>query len=318
MTSSLLQALAKKNRSRPPIWLMRQAGRYLPEYRRLREKYSLKDLFFTPELAVQVTKMPLERFGFDAAILFSDITVVAEALDLPLSFSEGPKLKEWVTPASVHKLGATFEKLSPIIEVIHLLKKDLSVPLLGFCGAPFTVASYLVGSLEMALSWMHKDPKSFQVLLEKIADATSAYLKMQVDAKVDAIQIFDSWANHLTPDEFFTYSLPFIQRFVNEVKVPCIFFMRGIGPYIDKIPCAVSVDETVCLQKARQLTDQPLQGNLNPELLFQPLDVIKEKTLSILQDMQKDPAFIFNLGHGIKPNTPLEAIYCLVETVDRL
>ncbi len=310
-----LDALRNQNQLRPPVWLMRQAGRYLPEYRKLREKYSLRDLFFTPELAAEVTLMPIVRFGFDAAILFSDITVTAESLGLSLDFSEGPKLADWVTPSNLHQLILMPEKLAPMIETLHLLKKDLQVPLIGFCGAPFTVATYFVGGLEKAISWMRTSPESFLLFLEKIADATILYIQMQEKAEVNAIQIFDSWANHLTPEEFLIYSLPFVQRFVNAVSCPSIFFMRNVSPYIDKIPCAVSIDESFCLKKARKMTQHPLQGNLSADLLFEPLDVVKSKTLSVLEDMKEDPGFIFNLGHGIKPNTPLDAVYTLVDTI---
>lgn len=296
---------------------MRQAGRYLPEYRELRKKYRLRDLFFTPELAALVTKMPVDRFGVDAAILFSDITVVALALGLALDFSEGPCIYPPVEPASLGTFSFAPENLSPIISAIDLLKKDLSVPLLGFCGAPFTVASYLIGDMEKTKLWMRSDPKSFQTLIDVLTSVTISYLQMQEKAGVDAVQIFDSWANVLTREEHRQYSLEPLKKLVDAVKIPSLFFMRESGPYLEEIPCAVSLDWTVCPQAARRRTSQPLQGNLDPDFLFQPLDKIEKQTEDLLVLMRNDPAFIVNLGHGVKPNTPVDAVRCFVETAKR-
>lgn len=299
MENKLLAALQGKNRGRPPVWLMRQAGRYLPEYRELRRCYSLKELFFTPELAAKVTMMPIDRFGVDAAILFSDITVVVESLGFHLDFNEGPVI-------SLKKAPDSLEPLSPIIETIKLLKAQLNVPLIGFCGAPFTIAHYIIENLDEKL-------QSFKFLLEKIADVTAAYLRMQVAAGVDAIQIFDSWANRLTPEQFRKFSLPYVERFCNAVAVPAIFFMRGAGKYMEEIPCAVSLDWETDLVEARRQTKKTIQGNLNPDLLFEPLALVREKTQALLESMKEDPAFILNLGHGVKPHTPVEAVECFVQ-----
>lgn len=307
----LLKALHRKNSGRPPVWLMRQAGRYLPEYRALREKYSLRELFFTPELAATVTLMPLKRFPLDAAIVFSDITVVALALGLELDFREGPIVTPKVTPQT--PLSFAPEKFSSMIEAIKLLK--LSVPLLGFCGAPFTVASYLA---EDALHWLRSDPVTFHQFLQKIEVLTKTYLQYQVDAGVDAIQIFDSWANVLTKEEFLKFSLPYVRRLIESVKVPSIFFMRGGACHLDELstlPAALSLDWEISLADVRQKIALPLQGNLHPELLFESLPIIRKKTKQLLVSMQDDPAFILNLGHGIKPGTPVEAVQTLIEAV---
>ena len=312
--SLLLKALQNKNEGRPPVWLMRQAGRYLPEYRALRQKYSLRDLFFTPELACQVTKMPVDLLGVDAAILFSDITVVALALGLELDFQEGPQITPEVTPSTLNRLGFSPEKLEPIIQAITLLKQDLSVPLLGFCGAPFTVASYLVGDLEKTKFWMREDPQSFQKFLATVEKISALYLQMQERAGVDAVQIFDSWANVLTKEEHQIYCIEPLKRLVGSVKIPSLFFMRESSPYLEEIPCAVSLDWTVCPKNARERTKQPLQGNLNPDILFEPLDQVREKTKTLLELMRGDSAFVLNLGHGVKPNTPVDAVRCFVDT----
>lgn len=249
--SRLLDALYKKNRGRPPVWMMRQAGRYLPEYRELRSRYSLRELFFTPELAVRVTKMPIDRFGFDAAILFSDITVVALALGLHLDFQEGPKITPEVTPQNVAALSFFPEKLSPIFQTIGILKKDLLVPLLGFCGAPFTVASYLIGSLEETTSWMRTDPFSFQILIDKITHITSLYLQMQEKSGVDAVQIFDSWANVLTPEEFRKWSLEPLKNLRSSVSVPVLFLCANVALILRK-SLAGSVLIGQCVQKRQE------------------------------------------------------------------
>jgi uroporphyrinogen decarboxylase len=188
------------------------------------------------------------------------------------------------------------------------------VPLLGFCGAPFTVASYLIGDLPKTVAWMRQDPSTFTKLLESILQATIWYLQMQERRGVDAVQIFDSWANVLTPEEHALYCIPFIEKLASAVNVPSLFFMRDVGPYISKVPCGVSVDWTLSMQEARGQTTKPLQGNLDPKLLFEPLSIIEKKTQEILLQMQGDPGFILNLGHGILPNTPLEAVCCFVDT----
>ena len=308
MVSSLLLALEGKNQGRAPIWLMRQAGRYLPEYRALRAQHSLKELFFTPHLAASISLMPLRRFALDAAILFSDITVVAEALGLSLSFNEGPCIAPRVVPGTCLPLFP--EKLDPIIQTLSLLKPQLQVPLIGFCGAPFTVASYLIGDLEETKKWI--GDKAFVHLLDQIAEVSCAYLRDQVAAGADAIQIFDSWANVLSREQFRTFSLPYLHKLIQSVDVPVIFFMRGAGAYLDEIPCAVSLDWETDLKEARRKTKKTLQGNLNPDLLLGPLSLLEEEVAKVLDAMQEDPAFIFNLGHGVKPNTPVEAIEHLV------
>lgn len=311
----LLNALQGKNQGRPPVWLMRQAGRYLPEYRALREKYSLKDLFFTKEHIVEVTKMPLKRFGVDAAILFSDITAVAEVMGLALEFQEGPRVFPQVTWETMQQLSFIPEKYDPILDAITELKQEIQVPLLGFCGAPFTVASYLIGGMDETLHWMRQDPISFEKLLDTILLSTIWILQAQEKRGVDAIQIFDSWANSLNFQEYEKYCLAPVQKIIQAIKVPALFFMREPSPYLEKIPCALSLDWTVSLKEARLRTKHPLQGNLSPKILFQPLDVIRKETKNLLELMRNDPAFILNLGHGVLPGTPVEAVQCFVESV---
>lgn len=276
---------------------MRQAGRYLPAYRKLREKYALRDLFFTPELAAQVTLLPIE-LGVDAAILFSDITVVALALGFQLDFCEGPQI-------TGHLQRRGIDILTPIAEAIGLVKPQLHVPLIGFCGGPFTVASYING-----------DP----ALLDPITEVTIEYLHMQEKAGVDAIQIFDSWADRLSKQEFQQFCIPYLKRLIDAVNVPVIVFMRGACQRVDALvqlgPDAISFDwGTEPLSELRKKVPMAVQGNLHPDLLYEPLPVIAKKTKDLLDSMQGDPGFIVNLGHGVKPDTPVEAVRCLINTV---
>lgn len=322
----LLKALAGLNQNnRPPVWLMRQAGRYLPDYQALRRKHSLRELFFTPELAAAVTLMPLEQLGVDAAILFSDITVVALALGFSLDFQEGPVISPLLESASdVERLKCLdVEKtLGCIGETARLSCSDL--PLIGFCGGPFTVASYLIekhsgGDLPKTKQWLYRDPKSFHLLLDKITEVSCKYLQMQVAKGAAAIQIFDSWAQVLSEELFQEVCLPYWKRLLASVNVPGIVFGRGNSfrvQAIEKIqPAAISIDWQLPISLARKQTNLPLQGNLDPDLLFAPIDRVKKETLKLLDSMRGDPGFIVNLGHGIKPGTPVEAVRSLIDTV---
>lgn len=293
----LLEALKGKNQSRPPVWLMRQAGRYMPTYRKLREKYSLYDLFFTPELAAEVTLMPIEQIGVDAAILFSDITVVALPLGFTLDFSEGPVIR-----GALARRG--LELLEPIAQAIRLIKPRLQVPLIGFCGGPYTVASYING-----------DP----ALLDPITEVTIEYIHMQEKAGVDVIQIFDSWAGRLSSDAFQTFCAPYLKRLIESTSVPVILFMRGASERVEELvrlrPDAISFDWGKPLADLRKQVPMAVQGNLDPDLLYEPFSVIRQKTEELLESMKGDPGFIVNLGHGVKPDMSVDAVKCLVETV---
>ncbi len=292
-----LDALKGQNRSRPPIWLMRQAGRYLPEYQALREKYSLRELFFTPELAAQITLMPIASLGVDAAILFSDISVVALPLGFILDFSEGPVIR-----GSLQQRG--INTLDPIAAAIRLAKAQLKVPLIGFCGGPFTVASYIQGDLS---------------LLNPIVEATIKYIGLQEAAGVDAIQIFDSWADRLSEREFQCYCSQYLKPLIEAAHVPIILFMRGASLRVDELvrlrPDAISFDEGRPLSELRKKVPMAIQGNLDPSLLYEPPPLIRQKTKELLASMKGDPGFIVNLGHGIKPDVSVDAVRCLVDTV---
>ncbi|MBS0625641.1 MAG: uroporphyrinogen decarboxylase [Verrucomicrobia bacterium] len=320
--SLLLQALQRQNQDRPPVWLMRQAGRYLPDYQALRRKHTLRELFFTPKLAAEVTRMPVEQLGVDAAILFSDITVISLALGFKLDFNEGPILEPmWNGASDLPRLDVR-SVLAPIGETVSLLKGD--VPLIGFCGGPFTVASYLIekhsgSDLPKTKQWLYRDPASFCRLLDQITDASCDYLQMQVEAGASAIQIFDSWAHVLSEEQFKQVCIPYWKKLLASVGVPGIVFARGNSFRVETIeaalPAAISVDWQVPVGALRKKSKAVLQGNLDPDLLFAPSEVVQEKTEALLESMRGDPAFIVNLGHGVKPGTPVESVRTLIETV---
>jgi uroporphyrinogen decarboxylase len=328
ITTSFLDALHCENKGMPPVWMMRQAGRYLPEYRKLRETYSLKELFFTPELAAQVTRLPIDLIGFDAAILFSDITVTALSLGLSLDFKEGPLIEPFVNPenhASLSRIDPQ-EVLSPIRQTIEILKQDLTVPLIGFCGGAFTVASYLIEKhngqeLPLTKKWLYRDPQSFQKLLDQITTVSIDYLQMQEKAGVDAIQIFDSWAHVLSQEHFQQFVLPSLKRLLESVRVPVILFMRGSCLRLNELaslkPSGISFDWQSELSEMRRKIPQNIavQGNLDPDLLYAPLSEIRRTTKRLMESMKGDPGFIVNLGHGVKPDMPVAAVRCLVDAV---
>jgi uroporphyrinogen decarboxylase len=294
---------------------MRQSGRYLPSYQELRQSHSLIELFTSTKLIVEVTTLPLTRFpSLDALILFSDITLIVLAFSAKLSFQEGPQI-DWPT------FCPSFDPapLRPVLDAIAILKQTSLRPLLGFCGAPFTVASYIFGGLEPTLTWMRQNPEAFKVLLDQIQKGSLWYLKAQEKEGVDAIQIFDSWAHHLSISEWQDYSLRYVEELSRAVTVPTLFFMRKLSQYLPWMGSlshmALSLGEEVPLSQIRKQTKQSLQGNLSPTLLLSPLGQIRQETESLLLSMEDDPAFILNLGHGVLPKTPPAAIEQVLDVV---
>lgn len=333
MSDLFLKALNCKNDSRPPVWLMRQAGRYMPEYRFLRKKHSFLEMCHNPELIAEVTKLPLNAFGMDAAILFSDILVIPEAFGVGLDFEEnkGPIIHRPIhTKKDVEALRIpnVQESLKYVTDGIKTLLPDLKVPLIGFSGAPFTVASYMIegGSsrdLKKTKQFMIREPISFHELLNKITDATIAYLNMQIDAGVQALQIFDSWAGFLSHDHFRVFSLQYLQKILKGIKqnVPVILFCKGssfFAPQLAEIkPAGISIDWQADLTHLRKIIPQniALQGNLDPDILYGSTAVIEQEVKKILAKMKGEQGFIFNLGHGMLPDMSPDAVKTLVATV---
>jgi uroporphyrinogen decarboxylase len=334
----LLDVLDGQRQSVPPIWLMRQAGRYLPEYMAIRQTVgSVLDLCFAPKLAAEVTLQPIRRFGFDAAILFSDILVVPHALGRTVRFEtgEGPRLEPLDDPAAMVKLrGAADDAvLSPITETIRLVKAELppKVAFLGFCGGPWTVATYMVagrGTPDQAPArlFAYRHPDAFQHLIDVLAQASTDYLIAQLRAGVDAVQIFDTWAGVLPPGEFQRWCVAPTRRIVADVRraVPgakIIGFPRGAGSnlkrYVEDLAIdAVGLDWMVDLEVARDKIQRrrPVQGNLDPLALRAGGAALDRSIDAILAALSGGP-FIFNLGHGILPDTPTAHVEQMLKRV---
>lgn len=326
----ILDVLEGKPRERTPVWLMRQAGRYMPEYRKIREKVSFLQLCKTPELACEVTLQPLEAFGLDAAILFSDILIPIEPMGIQLAFTPAPVIANPVRNESdINKLKTVnpYEQLSFVLETVKLIKKNINVPLIGFSGAPFTLACYMVegsGSknfLEIK-TLMHKNRDAFNTLMEKITESTYAYLQAQIDNGCDLVQIFDTWAGILSPFDYKTFVLPHVDRLINKLNAAhVIYFAKDSAtfyPDIKKLNCsALGVDWKISLSKAAKLLDNKfvLQGNLDPALLFAGQETISSEVDRILGEAESVNGHIFNLGHGILPRTPVENVKFLVDYV---
>jgi uroporphyrinogen decarboxylase len=321
---------------RPPVWLMRQAGRALPEYRKFKEKYSFLELVQNPELATEVTLQPIRRFGFDAAILFSDILVVPEAMGQPYRFREtgGIEMDFAVhTKADVDRLSVeqVTEKLHYVDAALRLLRKELGAQhaLIGFSGSPWTLATFMMegGSAEKytrALSLFREDGKTFRALAKKLTAAITAYLKMQITAGVDAVQIFDSHGGHLAASEFQAASGQWIKEIISSLggKVPVIAFSLGTHQNWNDLAATganvLGIDWQFSLAEARKLVPSTvaLQGNLAPALLVDSTrEIVARETLRVLDEMRGRPGHIFNLGHGLQPAAKLENIEALVNTV---
>lgn len=311
MNDLLLRALRCEETLRPPVWFKRQAGRFLPSYQRLRRSHSLHHLFHTPSLASEITCLPCDELGVDAAILFSDILVIAEVLGYHVDFPLSGGVK--VTPPAIKQEGDVRDVLSYVFETIRLLKPKLSVPLIGFCGGPYTVATYLKDTTPQ--------------MLQKLTDLSIIYLKEQVLAGVDAIEIFDSWAGHLERSDFEQKSLPYLQQMVEALRplqIPVIVFCRGSCRYIPELvalnPRAISFDweEPIDILRQKVPPHLAIQGNLDPEIFAGPLEPLMEKVSQILTSMKGKRGYIFNLGHGVLPRTPVENAHAVIEIVKKI
>ena len=325
-----LDALAGKNFNRPPVWLMRQAGRYLPEYRNIRKQHAFLDMIYTPELAAEVTLQPIRRYNFDAAILFSDILVTGSALGSPLDFIDkiGPVFSEPIRSLDAVKALATDSgtRLDPICQTIQCIKAQSDKPVIGFAGGPFTVASYMIegkssASLSTVKRMMYDAPEILTALLERLTPVTIAYLQDQIQAGVHAVQLFDTWTNHLTIDQFKTYCLPYLKRIIAAIHdTPVILFCKNTGilwPYlVSALPDCISADWGCDIQALRKVLPDTmaLQGNIDPFLLYAAPAVIQERVHALVQTLAS-PNYIVNLGHGIMPDTPLESVAALVNAV---
>lgn len=330
----LLRTARGEKVERPPVWLMRQAGRILPQYRALRGKLSgFKELVETPHLAAEVTIQPVDELGVDAAIIFSDILVIPEAMGLTYEMVEkkGPWFPKTIESLSdVEKLGSgenVLGELQYVFDALSVTKKELNgrVPLIGFAGAPWTIFSYMLegsGSktFSKARKFLYQNPTASHLLLEKITDTTIAYLKQKVRSGANMIQVFDSWAGILPPYQYSEFAIPYIKKIVDSIEdVPVIVFSKGAWfamNELSKLDCQVlGVDWNTKVSDLREKLNvqQVLQGNLDPCMLYSTENNVREATLKMLNDF--GGKHIANLGHGVYPDTPLDNVKTFVNTV---
>ena len=325
---------AAKNKSvdAPPLWIMRQAGRTLPEYRALREKYDFHTCMKTPELAAEITMQPINRFGFDAAVIFSDILVVPEAMGMKVSFSPltlTPAIKTGADIKAIKPYDPA-EKIGYVAEALKETRKRLGEEraLLGFCGAPYTLACYMIEgasskSFEKIKGFMFSNPREFGELMKILAEADAEYLEMQAEAGADAVQIFDTWAGELCESDFRAFVLPHLQELISRVKaknIPIIYYINNIGNLLEAAKetgtDVIGLDWRVDMARARERLgkETSVQGNLDPLTLFAPAETIKKKVFELL-DATGGKGHIVNLGHGLPPGVPLEGIETFVRAV---
>jgi len=337
MNDTFLKACRGEDVEYTPVWLMRQAGRYLKQYQKIRKKVDFLTLCKTPELAAEVTIQPLDVLGVDAAILFSDILIPVEAMGVELKFFEkkGPVLNPPMDESSIKKLVIpdAEKDLSFVMETIKILRKKLTdrVPLIGFSGAPFTLATYMIegGTSKNFLQtkrMMFWSPELYKSLMDKITETVIRYLKAQIKAGAQAVQLFDTWAGILSPRDYGTYALPYVKRVIDELKgqVPIIYFVGECAGLLEEIKTCgadvISIDWRINLNDAieRLGSNFAVQGNLDPCALFMPKSKIVDRVSNILRQASSARGHIFNLGHGILPETPVENVAAMVEIVHKL
>ncbi|MGO1751906.1 MAG: uroporphyrinogen decarboxylase [Psychroflexus sp.] len=329
-----LRALKGETVERPPVWMMRQAGRYLPDFMKIKEKYDFFTRCRTPELATEITVMPIRQVGTDAAILFSDILVVPQAMNIEVEMKPGvgPWLPNPIRSAQDVKdavVPDVYEELGYVYDAIKMTKKELDneVPLIGFAGSPWTIFCYCVqgqGSknFDKAKQFCFSNPVAAHELLQKITDTTIAYLKGKVEVGVDAVQVFDSWGGMLSPEDYQLFSWKYIQQIIDALKddIPVIAFGKGCWFALEQMSqsgvSALGVDWTCSPENARKFTNNSitLQGNFDPSRLLSPIPEIERMTIEMIDRFGKDK-YIANLGHGILPNIPVDHAKAFVNAV---
>ena len=329
-----LKALKGQTVNRPPVWMMRQAGRYLPDFMKLKAKYDFFTRCQTPELATEITVMPIDQVGPDAAILFSDILVVLQAMQIPVEMKDG--VGPWI-PNPIRSSEQVSQVIAPdihehlgyVLDAVKMTKQALNerVPLIGFAGSPWTLLCYAVqgqGSknFDIAKGFCFSQPEAAHALLQKITDTTIAYLKEKVKAGVHAVQVFDSWGGLLSPEDYNIFSWPYIQQIIDALKeeIPVIVFGKGCWFALHEMSrsgaSALGVDWTCTARNARYLSGGQitLQGNFDPSRLLSPIPKIKAGVHKMINEFGKD-RYIVNLGHGILPNIPVDHAKAFVDAV---
>lgn len=336
MWDRFLRACRREPVDRTPVWFMRQAGRYMAEYRAIRKDHTLLEICRTPELAVEVTLQPVRAMGVDAAILFADILLPLEPMGAPFEFAagEGPVIHHPVRErADVERLHGfePEEGLGHVLEAIRILSRELAgkTPLIGFAGAPFTLASYLIeggksSHFAKVKRFMYSEPALWNDLMRKLSDVVRVYLRAQVAAGANAVQLFDSWVGCLSPTDYETFVFPHVREILTDVHslgVPVIHFGVDTGSLLELIQKAggtvIGVDWRTPLSQARARLGNgvALQGNLDPLLLLAPRDLLAERVVEVLDEAGTTPGHVFNLGHGILPETPPHAVRFVRELV---
>ncbi len=331
-----LRACRKEKTERTPVWVMRQAGRYLPEYRAVRSKADFLTMCKTPELATEVTVQPVDLMGVDAAIIFSDILVIPEAMGMHLEMEEG-RGPVFHNPVRDEESAKKLRKIDPVkdlgyvMQALRQTKETLNgrVPLIGFSGSPWTLLTYMVegkGSKTFSIikNFIYNQPKLAHKILKEISESVSAYLSAQIESGADAVQVFDTWGGILSPADFSEFDLPYIEMVIDGIKrkkQPVIVFAKGTHYALKKLSKSgadvVGLDWTMDIKKARkEIGDRvALQGNLDPTVLYASQDKIKEEVKGVLKHYGQGSGHIFNLGHGIHPDTDPENLKALVKFV---
>lgn len=328
----LLRTLSGEKTERTPVWFMRQAGRYLSEYKQIREKTDFLSLCKTPDLAAEVTIQPVDILGVDAAILFSDILIPIEALGVNVEFNPSPTI---LNPIRNIQQVSNLKDITPekdvsfVYKTIDILVSKLKVPLIGFAGAPFTLACYMVeggGSknfLEIK-KFMYGDEKGYSMLMDKLTDCVLKYLQAQIDHGCSVVQLFDTWGGILAPKDYSHYVFPYVKYIMDNLKGAfTVYFVKGVSNYLEvikKLTCsAIGVDWGIDISEANKRLDSRfvLQGNLDPAILLTDVDIIKYHATGILEDAKDIKGHIFNLGHGVYPETPVNSIKELVRFVKK-
>jgi len=330
---TFLRACRKEATAYTPAWYMRQVGRYQPEYREIRKKYSFFEINENPEVCAEVTRLPVEQLGVDAAILFADIMTPIQQIGVEVDMvsGKGPVIRNPIRSlADVERLSSIQPESSlPFIgETIHLLREQLSVPLIGFAGAPFTLSSYLIEGgaskdYHKTKGFMYGRPKEWQALMDKLADMTVEYLLYQIRSGAQAVQVFDSWVGSVGAKDYEKYIAPTMNKIFTALKqtdVPIIYFGSGAAHLLsiwNKLPVDVlSVDWRISLDEVRALgIEKSIQGNLDPSMLFAPWELLEEEATAILDQGCKQPGYIFNLGHGVLPEVSVETLQRLTTFV---
>jgi uroporphyrinogen decarboxylase len=330
----LLRTLRREKVERPPVWMMRQAGRYLPGYLKLKAKYDFFTRVQTPELACAITLQPIDEIGVDAAIIFSDILVIPQAMGMEVLMEEGkgpllPSIIQTQKDIDALRTDGAEESLHYVLDALSLTKKELNgrVPLIGFAGAPWTILCYMIegkGSKtwEKAKQFAYTEPKLAHQLLQKITDITIDYLKAQVKAGADTVQVFDSWSGALSPADFKTFAQPYLFQVADALKdtAPVILFPKGswyaLKDLSESSAAAIGIDWSISAKMAREFTRNKitLQGNFDPAKLLAPVDEIK-KSVKEMIDAFGIQNYIANLGHGITPNVPVDHARAFVDAV---